>query len=88
MVREKISVQEVIVRESEIVEILRRENEEYRRLEREHRELDMMLSEIESKKFLTPDDEVEIHRIKKLKLQKKDKMAEIIREWKKMNSVL
>ncbi len=76
------------MRESEIVEILRRENEEYRRLEREHRELDMMLSEIESKKFLTPDDEVEIQRIKKLKLQKKDKMAEIIREWKKKNSVI
>lgn len=75
------------MKESEVIELLRRENEEYKRLEKEHRELEMILSELESKKYLTPDEEVEIHRIKKLKLQKKDKMAEIIREWKKMNSV-
>lgn len=74
------------MKEEEIVEILKRENEEFRRLAEEHRNLDNMLSEIDKKLYLTPDEEIERKRIQKLKLHKKDRMAELIREYKRRYS--
>lgn len=74
------------MREEEIVEILKRENEEFRRLAEEHRSLDNMLAEIDRKPYLTAEEEIERKRIQKLKLNKKDRMAELIREYKKRHS--
>lgn len=74
------------MKEEEIVEILKRENEEFRRLAEEHRSLDNMLIEMDRKPYLTPDEEIERKRIQKLKLNKKDRMAELIREYRKMHS--
>ncbi len=75
------------MKEQEIIEALRRENEEFRRLEQEHRNLDNTLRELESKKFLTAEDELQIHNLKKLKLFKKDRMLEMIQEYKKSHSL-
>lgn len=75
------------MREQEIIEFLRRENEEFRRLEQEHRSLDNTIKELEAKKFLTAEDEMEIHNLKKLKLSKKDRMLELIQEYKKHHSL-
>lgn len=75
------------MKEQEIIERLRQENEEFRRLEQEHRNLDNTLKELEAKKFLTPEDEIEIHKIKKLKLSKKDRMLELIEQYKKSHSL-
>ncbi|HMK49549.1 MAG TPA: DUF465 domain-containing protein [Thermodesulfovibrionales bacterium] len=69
--------------EQEIVELLRKENEEFRKLSEEHRNLDGLLSEIDNKRYLTSEEEVERKRIQKQKLLKKDRMAELIREYKK-----
>ncbi len=69
--------------EEEIIEILKRDNEEFRKVYQEHRELDNMLSEFYKKHHLKPEEEVEMNRMKKAKLQKKDKIAEMIREYKK-----
>lgn len=74
------------MREEEIVEILKRESEEFRRLSEEHRSLDNMLTEIDRKPYLTAEEEIERKRIQKLKLYKKDRMAELIREYKKKHS--
>lgn len=74
------------MKEEEIVEILKKENEEFRKLAEEHRSLDNMLSEIDKKPYLTPDEEIERKRIQKLKLNKKDRMAELIREYRKRHS--
>ncbi len=74
------------MREEEIVEILKNENEEFRRLAEEHRNLDSLLMEIDKKPYLTPDEEIERKRLQKLKLNKKDRMAELIREYKKSHS--
>lgn len=74
------------MREEEIVEILKRENEEFRKLAEEHRSLDNMLTEIDRKPYLTTEEEIERKRIQKLKLNKKDRMAELIREYKKSHS--
>lgn len=75
------------MREEDIVEALKRENEEFRRIYQEHRELDSQLLEFNRKLYLTPEEEVEVHRIKKEKLYKKDKIAELIREYRKHRSI-
>ena len=69
--------------EEEVIDILKRESDEFRRLYREHRELDDRLSELNKKHYLNQDDELEMSRMKKEKLHKKDKIAEMIREYRK-----
>lgn len=48
---------------------------EYQRLDREHRELKARLSELNSRLYLSPEEEVERKTIQKLKLAKKDRLA-------------
>jgi uncharacterized protein YdcH (DUF465 family) len=74
------------LKEHEIVELLKKENEEFRRLNEEHRNLDELLVEIDSKKYLTPEEEVDRKKIQKQKLLKKDRMAELVRDYKKTRS--
>ena len=74
------------MRESEIAEILRKENEEFRKIEEEHRSLDDRISEMDKNHFLTTDEEIERKRLQKKKLSKKDRMAELIREYKKSHT--
>jgi uncharacterized protein YdcH (DUF465 family) len=69
--------------ENKIVEFLKNQNEEFRKLNEEHRSLDGLLSEIDNKRYLTAEEEVERKRIQKQKLLKKDRMAELVREYKK-----
>jgi uncharacterized protein len=49
--------------------------EEIDRLQREHKELKARLSELNSRLYLSPDEEIERKTIQKLKLQKKDRLA-------------
>jgi len=70
------------MREEEIIEILKKENEEFRKLYEEHRQLDALLDEINKKHYLTAEEEIEKKRMQKEKLYKKDKMAEIMRQYK------
>lgn len=53
-------------------------DQEFRRLVEQHTNYDHQLDEIESKTYVTPEDEIEEHRIKKLKLHLKDQMNEIL----------
>lgn len=78
--------QEVTLKEHEIVELLKKENEEFKRLTEEHQNLETLLAEIDSKRYLTPDEEIERKRIQKQKLIRKDRMAELIRAYKKIHS--
>ncbi|GAB4540925.1 MAG: DUF465 domain-containing protein [Thermodesulfovibrionia bacterium] len=70
------------MKDNEIAEILRRENEEFRRLADEHKRLEEALAEIDKKRFLTSDEEIERKRIQKQKLRNKDLMAEMIRQYR------
>ncbi len=71
------------MKEEEIVEVLKRENAEFKKLTEEHRGLEELLAKIDSKRFLTPEEEFERKKIQKQKLLKKDKMAALIRNFKK-----
>ena len=53
-------------------------NEEYRSLAEKHAEYARLIDEIETKPHVTPEDEVEEHRLKKLKLACKDQMQAIV----------
>lgn len=72
--------------EQEIIEFLRRENEEFKKLNDEHKNLEHLLAEIDKKVYLNSDEEIERKKIQKLKLLKKDRMAELVREYKKSHS--
>ena len=71
------------MKEEEIVEVLKKENAEFKKLTEEHRDLEELLARIDSKRFLTPEEEVERKTIQMKKLLKKDKMAALIRGYKK-----
>ncbi len=75
------------MKEQEIVEFLKNENEEFRRLSEEHRNLDEFLVEIDSRRYLTPEEEIERKNIQKQKLFRKDRMAELIRKYKESHSI-
>jgi len=53
-------------------------SEDFRQLAAQHAEYERQLDAIEAKPHVTPEDEVEEHRIKKLKLRVKDQMNDIM----------
>ena len=63
----------------ETTEILKQENEEFAWIYQKHRELDEKVSELEDRRYLTPEEEIREKQLKKDKLRLKDKMAEMIR---------
>ncbi len=58
------------------------ENEEYRRLDEQHRQFDVRLTALTAKAVLTDDEQVEETNLKKKKLQLKDRMEAIAREFR------
>jgi hypothetical protein len=67
----------------ELIGRAKRENEEFKRLEKEHRELDQEIDlKFGDKKYLTPEEEVEKKTLQKQKLAKKDRMRQILAEFK------
>lgn len=71
--------------DEEIAKVLAGENEEFKVVGEEHSNLKALLHEFQSKVYLTPEEELEKKRLQKLKLAKKDRMAEMIREYKQAN---
>jgi uncharacterized protein len=69
--------------DEQIAEALKRENAEYQKLSQEHKKLDEWLDELSKKHYLTPEEDIEKKKKQKEKLYKKDRMAELIRNYKK-----
>jgi uncharacterized protein YdcH (DUF465 family) len=65
----------------EIKAHLMQTNERYRDLMRQHHEYDKLVDELENKAAPTPNDELEEHRLKKLKLHLKDEMEQMASEY-------
>ena len=53
-------------------------NEQYRNLLNQHHEYDRLVAELDEKHTLTPEEELEEHRLKKLKLRLKDQMEQMV----------
>ena len=64
--------------QEELKAYLMNSNEEYRSLAEKHAEYKRLIDEIERKPHITPGDEDEEHRLKKLKLACKDQMQAIV----------
>jgi hypothetical protein len=58
------------------------ENDEYRRLDEQHHEYENRLADLTSKVVLSDDEQVEEVTLKKKKLQVKDRMQAIAREFR------
>ena len=65
-----------------ITGLLRTASSEFRELEESHHRLDAELAELQRRHVLTPQEEVLKKQIQKEKLAKKDKMAELIRNYR------
>lgn len=68
--------------DEEIAKVLAMENEEYKAIGDEHRSLKEKLNAFQGKVYLTPEEELEKKNLQKLKLARKDRLAEMIREYK------
>jgi hypothetical protein len=66
-----------------LIERVRQENAEFRRLLEEHQQYEMQLATYNGLRFLTSAQEVERKRLQKLKLQGKDRMIAILRQYQR-----
>jgi len=66
--------------EADIKAHLMQTSEEFRNLAQQHQEYKHKVEELEAKSFLTEQEEVEEHRLKKLKLHLKDVMEQMIHD--------
>lgn len=64
-----------------LVERAKRENGEFCRLLEEHEQYEVQLASYNDLRFLTSDQELERKRLQKLKLQGKDRMIAILRQY-------
>jgi len=69
-----------------IITKLCREDQDFERLWKEHEDFDRQVAEFEQRHYLTPEEELELKRIKKLKLLGKDKIEARIRSCKQAGS--
>jgi len=64
--------------QEELKSHLMKTDDEYRRLAEQHSQYHQQLEALEAKSHLSPEEEVEEHRLKKVKLQLKDQMNAIV----------
>jgi uncharacterized protein YdcH (DUF465 family) len=67
---------------AEIKAHLMQTNEQFRQLMDKHHEYDQLAAELDAKPVLTAAEELEEHKLKKLKLHLKDEMEKIASEYK------
>jgi tRNA threonylcarbamoyladenosine biosynthesis protein TsaB len=70
------------MKESELIESLIEGDEEFKRLYFEHRKLDGMVKDLEERGSLSFDEELEVKKLKKIKLSLKDEMERRIKKLK------
>ena len=68
--------------EEDIIEKLLEDDEEFKKIYSEHRELDDVVRSLEEKENASEEDEVEVKRLKKIKLSLKDRMEAKIKGFK------
>jgi hypothetical protein len=71
----------------EATKYMMQSSEEYRTMAGKHAEYSTLLDAIEAKPRTTEEDEIEEHRLKKLKLQIKDQMQEMVKRYRAQTEV-
>jgi hypothetical protein len=72
--------------EQAIVSLLERDPE-LKKFYDEHRELEKQLAEFQHKHYLSPEEEIEMKKIQKLKLAGKDRMMQILEKYRNSRAV-
>lgn len=72
---EKIAVDDVRAR-------LMENNENFRRLAEQHSHYDRRLEELSSRRFPSPEEQIEEARLKRLKLHLKDRMSHMVSQYR------
>jgi hypothetical protein len=75
-------------REEQAIVSLLDKDSELKKYYEEHQELERKLSEFHHKHRLSPDEEVEMKRLQKLKLVGKDKIMEILGRYRQRGAIL
>jgi uncharacterized protein YdcH (DUF465 family) len=68
--------------ENALIEHLKETNPEFRQLTEEHLQYERQLEEFNKCRYLTSEQELEKKRVQKIKLRGKDRMVEILKEYK------
>ena len=68
--------------ENALIEHLKQTNPEFRQLTEEHLQYEHQLEKFNTMRYLTSEQELEKKRVQKIKLRGKDRMAEILKEYK------
>jgi uncharacterized protein YdcH (DUF465 family) len=68
--------------ESALIEHLKQTNPEFRQLAEEHVQYERQLEEYNNLRFLTSEQELQKKQVQKFKLRGKDRMAELLKEYK------
>ncbi len=71
------------LKDEDIIEVLAKKNEDFKILVENHRDLDKNIQDLDSKVYLLPAEKLERRRLSKIKLQKKDRIAKFISEYRK-----
>ncbi|RTZ93896.1 MAG: DUF465 domain-containing protein [Deltaproteobacteria bacterium] len=71
------------LKDEEIIERLMAEDSSFRQMKLQHLEYEKQLEDYLKKSYLTPAEQQEVHRLKKMKLALKDKMYREIVEYRK-----
>ena len=71
------------LKDEEIIDRLMKENTSFRQMKLQHLEYEKQLEDYQKKSYLTPAEQQEVHRLKKMKLALKDKMYREIAEYRK-----
>ncbi|MCD6319047.1 MAG: DUF465 domain-containing protein [Candidatus Desulfofervidaceae bacterium] len=69
--------------EIDLINKLKDKDEELRKLWEEHLELEKKIEEYHKRIYLTPEEEVEKNRLKKIKLAGKDRLHAILNKYRK-----
>jgi uncharacterized protein YdcH (DUF465 family) len=64
-----------------LIEKLCRQHEEFKRVFQEHQKYKRQLQDFVGKTFLTVDEELEVARLKKMKLKVKDRMFQLMAKY-------
>jgi uncharacterized protein YdcH (DUF465 family) len=68
--------------ENALIEHLKQTNPEFRQLAEEHLQYERQLEEFNKLRYLSSEQELEKKRVQKIKLRGKDRMVEILKEYK------
>lgn len=70
-----------VTSQDEIKAHLLQTSDSYRQLHNQHLEYDRIVADLEARHTLTPEEELEEHRLKKLKLHLKDEMELMVSQY-------